>query len=66
MLQLSTGDPSTLGSYKKLAETLFGQESKAVAFLERKIEEYSGDLEIIITEAQMTYLLGCIHRGAKP
>lgn len=36
MVTLSTGDPSTLGTYKKIA-VIFGQ--KAVDFIQTKIDE---------------------------
>ena len=39
MRKLSTGDDATLGNYRKLATALFGQESKAVKFLDGKIDQ---------------------------
>ena len=53
---LSTGDPSTLGTYKKLAQ-IFG--SKAVEFIQKKIDESPNgeNEEVIAAESQMLYLL---------
>lgn len=59
MKKLSTGDDSTLGNYKKLAVAFFGAESKAVEFLDKKIEEsHNGEgEEVIQDEGQMIHLL---------
>ncbi len=58
MKKLSTGDDSTLGNYRKLAAIFFGEESKAVKFLDQKIKEGSEDDEVIADERQMVLLLG--------
>jgi hypothetical protein len=57
MKKLSTGQPSTLGSYKKLAK-IFG--NKAVAFIQSKIDESpNGESEeVLADERQMLQLLG--------
>jgi len=57
---LSTGDPSTLGSYLKLSRAVFGCNSAPVRFLESKIRESTdGEAEIVIQpESQMVHLLG--------
>ena len=62
MHMLSTGDPSTLGSYKKLA-VIIGD--KAVAFIQKKIDESPNgeDEEVIADERQMVHLLGRIQIG---
>lgn len=57
MRMLSTGQPSTLKTYRKLAG-LFGP--KAVAFIEKKIEESNEDDEVIAEEGQMLMLLADI------
>jgi hypothetical protein len=59
MTKLSTGDDSTLGTYKKLASALFGENSKAVEFLNEKIkDDPDGEKgEVIADESQMIYLL---------
>jgi hypothetical protein len=56
MLTLSTGDPSTLGTYKKLA-VLFG--TKAQDFINTKIAESPNgeDEEVLADENQMMILL---------
>ena len=53
---LSTGDPSTLGTYKKIA-VLFGD--KAVKFIQDKIDESPNgeDEEVIAAESQVMFLL---------
>jgi len=53
---LSTGDPSTLGTYKKLS-AVFGD--KAEAFIQKKIDESpNGEDEMVIAdEGQMMMLL---------
>ena len=57
MRMLSTGDPSTLGTYKKLA-VIFGD--KAQKFIQDKIDESEKgeDEEVIAAESQMMILLG--------
>ena len=57
MRTLSTGDPSTLGTYKKLA-VIFG--GKAQKFIQDKIDESEKgeDEEVIADESQMMLLLG--------
>jgi hypothetical protein len=52
---LSTGDKSTLSSYKNLCELLFGKESKSVKFIEQKIKESlnGGEEQVLADESQM-------------
>jgi hypothetical protein len=57
MIKLSTGDDSTLGNYRKLAASVFGEQSGAVKFLDSKIELYGEKEEVIVDEAQMVLLL---------
>jgi hypothetical protein len=59
MTKLSTGDDSTLGTYKKLASAIFGENSKAVEFLNEKIKsDPDGENgEVIADEGQMINLL---------
>lgn len=63
MMAISTGQDSTLGNYRKMAAALFGEDSKAVSFLDEKIaEDSSGENgEVIADEGQMIYLLVNIH-----
>ncbi len=53
---ISTGEPSTLGTYKKIAK-FFGE--AAEAFIQQKIDESTKgeDEEVIADERQMLYLL---------
>ena len=59
MQTLSTGDPSTLGSYLKLARAVFGPDSGPAKYLERKVSESPhGEAEPVLqAETQMMYLL---------
>ena len=60
MNKLSTGADATLGNYRALAAIFFGEDSKAVKFLDEKIAESpnGADEEVIADESQMVYLLG--------
>lgn len=63
MKLMSTGQPSTLGNYRIMCAAIFGEESKAVEFLDRKIEDSPNgeDEEVIADEGQMVHLLGQMH-----
>lgn len=63
MNKLSTGADSTLGEYKKLAAEVFGVDSKAMEFLDKKIAESpKGEAEeVIADERQMIQVLMQIH-----
>lgn len=66
MRKLSTGDDATLGNYRKLAAAFFGEDSKAVKFLDDKIAESpNGEKEeVVADEGQMVYLLGTMATAA--
>ena len=59
MTKLSTGDDSTLKSYRNLASAFFGETSKAVEFLDKKIKESPNgeNEEVLADERQMIQLL---------
>lgn len=57
MNMLSIGMPSTLGSYKKLCDLFFGEESAQSRLINEKIAQYGVDEEVIADESQMMYLL---------
>lgn len=59
MNTLSTGMPSTLGSYLKLCNMFFGEESVQTKFILEKIASNpnGADEEVIADEHQMMYLL---------
>ena len=59
MITLSTGQPSTLGSYLKLCRLFFGDESVQAKFIHEKIASNPNgpDEEVIVEESQMMYLL---------
>lgn len=65
MNKLSTGDDATLGNYRRFASAVFGQDSKAVKFLDDKIAESpDGEKEeVIAAESQMIHLLGTLVFG---
>lgn len=57
---ISTGEPSTLGTYRKIALALSGNDetSKAVQFFDKKIAEQGEGMEVIQAESQVLYLIG--------
>ena len=59
MNTLSIGLPSTLGSYLKLSELFFGEESVQAKFIREKIASNPNgpDEEVVVEESQMMYLL---------
>ena len=59
MMKLSTGQPSTLGSYLKLCEVFFGADSVQAKFINQKIATNPNgpDEEVVVEESQMMYLL---------
>jgi hypothetical protein len=59
MTTLSTGMPSTLGSYLKLCNIFFGPESIQAKFILEKIttNPNGADEEVVVEESQMMYLL---------
>lgn len=56
---LSTGDPSTLGNWRRLAAAFFGEETPQVAFLDAKIEESPNgpDEPVLANEGQLILML---------
>jgi hypothetical protein len=59
MRKLSTGDDSTLGSYRKLTSIVLGEDSAAVRFLDNKISQSPrGEYEeVLADESQMLLML---------
>lgn len=55
--KISTGEPSTLGTYRKIAAVLTGEDSPATEMLDDKIKEQGEDTEVIQHESQMLYLI---------
>ena len=60
MTKMSTGDDATLGNYRKMAVAVFGEDSKAVKFLDDKIlaSPNGANEEVLADEGQMVHLLG--------
>lgn len=65
MRTLSTGQPSTLGSYYDNCKMLFGDDSPATKYFAQKISESpdGADEEVIAAESQMMYLIGSLLNG---
>jgi len=59
MNTLSTGMPSTLGSYLKLCNIFFGEDSAQAKFINEKIASNpnGADEEVVAEESQMMFLL---------
>lgn len=55
--KLSTGEPSTLGTYLHMAKAL-APGSKFEKFIQGKIAKQGEDAIVIAAESQMMYLLG--------
>ncbi|MGW8179085.1 MAG: hypothetical protein ACWGQW_10020 [bacterium] len=51
----------TLGDYRKLSISLFGEDSKATKYLDEKIKEQGEGQEVIAEESQVMYLLVHLH-----
>lgn len=54
---ISTGEPSTLKTYRKIAAALAGENSAATKFFDEKISCQGEDMEVIQSEQQMMYLI---------
>lgn len=67
MMQLSTGQDSTLKGYLELSKTLFGAESAAAKFLQKKIEDSPNgeNEEVLADETQMLYALHSMNYPVK-
>ena len=65
MKKLSTGDDSTLGNYRNLYSSFFGEESKAIKYLDDKIASSPNgeNEEVLVDECQMVHLLGLVNFG---
>ncbi len=65
---LSTGQPSTLKNWLLTATAFFGEQSKAIEFLKKKIAEspHGENEEVIADEAQFIQVLADIHAKNMP
>lgn len=54
---ISTGEPSTLKTYRAIAAALTGEQSDAVKFFDEKIKDQGPDERVIATESQVIYLI---------
>jgi len=67
MKEMSVGMPSTLENWHKMSKSLFGPDSRATAFLQKKIDEQGPQEEVIADEAQLIQVLVLIHlTGPEP
>jgi len=58
---VSTGEPSTLGTYRRIAAQLTGEDSAATKMLDDKIQDLGEDEKVIAPESQMMMLI--VHMG---
>jgi len=67
MRKLSTGADSTLKEYMRLAKAVFGEDSKAVEYLDNKIKKSAKgeDEEVIADERLILRLLIELHMKGK-
>ena len=63
---ISTGEPSTLGTYRKISVALMGEDSPATKMFDDKIKEQGEDMEVIQDEGQMLMLIVTMGLGSKP
>lgn len=54
---ISSGEPSTLKTYRRIALILTGEDSPATKMLDEKIAEQGEDMEVIQEESQMMMLI---------
>lgn len=64
MQKLSTGQDATLGNYRKITASIFGEDDPAVKFLDERIAESPNgkNEEVITVESQMIQLILSIAR----
>jgi hypothetical protein len=55
--KISTGESSTLGTYRKISAVLTGENSPATKMLDDRIAKEGEDAEVIAAESQMIYLI---------
>jgi hypothetical protein len=63
---ISTGEPATLGTYRKIALAISGDEtSKVVKFFDDKIQKSpkGEDEEVIASETQVMFIIGQLILG---
>lgn len=60
MRHISTGEPSTLATYRKIAVIMQGEDSAAVRFFDRKIAEQGEHEEVVADERQVLFLIASL------
>lgn len=63
---ISTGEPSTLRTYRRISVALTGEDSPATKMLDDKIKKQGEDAEVIQHESQMLMLIVTMGLGSKP
>lgn len=61
MKKLWSGDDSTLEAWREIARLAFGEESAAVKYLDKRIEQEGPGAEVTEDMSQMNLLLATIH-----
>lgn len=64
--KISTGELSTLGTYRRIAAALTGEDSPATKMLDAKIKEQGESMEVVTDESQMLMLIATMGFGLKP
>lgn len=64
-VQKEQWEKDTIGYHMSMAKVVFGENSKAVAWLQKKADESPNGLneKVVMPESQVTYLLYSIHTG---
>lgn len=57
MRRISTGEPSTLATYRKIAVIMRGEDSAAVRFFDKKIAEQGEHEEVVADERQVLFMI---------
>lgn len=57
---LSTGQPSTLGTWRDNCAAMFGADNQAVAYFDGKIAEQGRDEPVIADEVQVLHLVASL------
>jgi len=54
---ISTGEPSTLATYRRISAVLTGDDSPATKWIDAKIKTQGEHAEVVQSECQMMYLI---------
>lgn len=62
---ISSGEPSTLKTYRRISAVLTGEDSPATKFFDKKIKEQGEDEIVVQAESQMLMLIVQMGLGDK-